>query len=56
MKIHTQTDQIIEHWNKLQKINPNEIKMLNLNGSFLTEVMNDERGEELGEKAKAIEN
>ena len=30
--------------------------MLNLYGSFLNEVMNDERGGEFEERAKAIEN
>ena len=54
-KIHQSTAQVEEHWNKLQKINPNEVKMLQQYGAFLTEVMNDESGKEMEDRAKSIE-
>ena len=54
-KIDLAVSQTTDHWNKLQKINANEVRMLQLYSAFLTEVINDESGKELEDKAKNIE-
>ena len=45
-KIEIIVSQIEEHWNKLYNLNPNDVKMLTMYGTFLTDVMNDETGKE----------
>ena len=55
-KINQTTTQISEEWNKLMKVNPNNMKMLRMQAAFLLDIMNDERGQDLEERAKLTEN
>lgn len=50
-KINLSIRSVEEHWGKLMKISPNNIKAMRLYGKFLIEVLHDiERGDEVIEK------
>ena len=57
MKMHYSINHVEDHLNKLQRVNPNMAKALNLYGKYMIEIINDKDiGQEYLDKARSIAN